>query len=658
MEFTQVIFRSLGMTLVHSLWQGAVIAALVLFSLSMVKKTNARARYVILFSGLTLLLASFVVTFTLLYQGNLPNSIWRPVTNLNAANVIPESWSVTPVTLTGSVLEFLEPWYPALAMGWMAGFMLFTLRFAGGAVIARIRFRSHLTLPDPHIQNMFDSLMLHMEIPFKVKLRISYRSISPMVFGILQPLVIIPIAAISGLSTNQIQTVIVHELAHIRRYDHVLIFIQVIARQVLFFHPLTWFLIPEIDRERENCCDDFVIHSIDSPIHYLKALAMIQEMKLNSVPANALTGKRSHQLLSRITRLVKPEMKHSAAFRLAVVSLFVATIGISTMAFIITDTPDVKNSQNSLSVQDALQSDTMDKKNTHGSINFTSEDWDGDKKKMKIIFSDDTITRMTVNGKPISKEEMKQYKEEIRKVQEELRTSQEELRIAHEKLNQAQKELQIAQLNMEGILLPPLAHQFNFGSNMGVYSLPQLNPESFEFDTEKFREEMKRAQDEGMKAFQEAQRNQENWKLNEEEWKKEMEKFRKEAQKHQEYWNLHQEEYNEQMKKAEEEAAKAIEELRKSGIHPEYFRSIPGQDTGRNLHRMPAAPRIPSRSPDVRPEVPNVPQVPEIPDIDIEIENESNSVIESDSHQDEKSEKTDKQLEEEMDNTLREMEEE
>jgi len=148
-------------------------------------------------------------------------------------------------------------------------------------------------------------------------------------------MVIIPAAAVSGLSLDQVRTIMIHELAHIRRFDHVMVLIQAIARLLLFFHPLAWYLLPEIDRERENCCDDFVLLNNNNPINYIKALAMIQEMNLPGVPVNGLTGK-SNQLLNRIKRLIKPETRHTAAFRLTVVLLFIATIGLSTMAFIIT----------------------------------------------------------------------------------------------------------------------------------------------------------------------------------------------------------------------------------------------------------------------------------------------------------------------------------
>ena len=229
---------------------------------------------------------------------------------------------------------------------------------------------------------------------------------------------------------DQMRAVMIHELAHIRRFDHIVVILQAMARQVLFFHPVAWFLIPEIDRERENCCDDFVIHNNNNLIHYIKALAMIQEMNLQNAPVNGLTGK-SKRLLNRIKRLIKPEMKHSAIFRLSVVLLFIATMSISALAIIVSDQANVKDSDRANVNDNAVEIASI-------------QDKDGNKKKLKVVFVNDTIREMTVNGKQVSKEEMKEYAPEIRKMQEELEASHGELDEMKEHLMELQTEREIA----------------------------------------------------------------------------------------------------------------------------------------------------------------------------------------------------------------------
>jgi hypothetical protein len=107
---------------------------------------------------------------------------------------------------------------------------------------------------------------------------------------------------------------------------------QTVITQILFFHPVAWYLSAEIDRERENCCDDLVIKAFPNPINYIKALTMIQELNTDGqVPANALLG-RSKRLLGRVKRLLKTEKGHAPVYRMAVIFLFLVTLGIAAIA--------------------------------------------------------------------------------------------------------------------------------------------------------------------------------------------------------------------------------------------------------------------------------------------------------------------------------------
>lgn len=451
METGQEIFRALGMSLIHSVWQGSIIATLVLFSLMVTGKSNAVARYRILYTGLMLLFGSFVSTFILTLRDN-PVMLTLQYIDLqgNYERAVPASGG-----FVRQILSLIEPYSVYLAFGWLLGFMFMSVRMIGGAVSSRLLIRRNLAMPDENLVDLFHRIRNSMGLSTAIKLRISKSMISPLVTGIITPMVVIPAAAVTGLSPEQLRSVIVHELAHIRRYDHVLVLLQSLAQLVLFFHPLTWFLIRGIDRERENCCDDLVIRNNNNPLNYIKALAMIQEMNLTGSPANSLTG-RSNQLLKRIRRLIKPETKHSTTFRLTVSLLFVLVFGISAMAFVIIEQPDIKTK----STQEIVAG-SENESGLNGTISmFTGDDKDGDKKKkMVIVMNNDTITEMTVNGKKLSREEMKEYADDIRKIQRELENSQDELKLAQEELTDAHRELERAHKELE---LLHKDHNFNF----------------------------------------------------------------------------------------------------------------------------------------------------------------------------------------------------
>ena len=656
MEIGHEIFRALGMTIVHSLWQGALLSVFVLLLVGLVKKSNARSRYIILCSGLFLLLAGFAITFVLVYRNiRLMETLQHAVVGLQVKQGLGKILPLASSSISERLFHILEPYYASIALCWLAGFLLMGFHIAGGAFLAHYKFRKGLMVPDTGIQNLFDSIKEYMSLKIAVKLRISNRMISPLVSGIFYPLVIIPSAAITGLSPDQIKAVMVHELAHIKRYDHIIVILQTIARQVLFFHPVAWFLIPEIDRERENCCDDFVIHNNNNLIYYIKALAMIQEMNLQSAPVNGLTGK-SNQLLNRIKRLIRPEIKHSAIFRLSVILLFIAVMSVSAFAIIVSDHLNIKDKVlESAANQDQQQAIALEPIQ-HRMATATIQDKDGDKKKMKVVFVNDTIREMTVNGKPVSKEEMKEYATEIRKMQEALESSHGELDDMNEHLMELKMEREMALRDME-LAKPELNFELNEEMlNSLDESKMKLEELKLLWENEEFGENMKKAREEAWKSHEDAWKNMEEarklqkeyWDTHQDEFKLQWEQFEKKQDDYKKQWN-----------KAKEAAEKAIEELKKNGTIDKDFEFHFNYD-----YDIPVIPPVPPVAPDpaimVVPPVPHVEAIPAIPDIETDIdvpevpENHESVVPEEQSDSSVHEGSTTK---ESLDDTLRELEE-
>jgi beta-lactamase regulating signal transducer with metallopeptidase domain len=346
MEINNELIRSLGMALVHSLWEGLVILVLILFALSLAGRSNARFRYLVLVSGHLLLLTAFISTWYFLYHHNLASAI-KPLTRVYSqvnGLVSTSSISLRTADYTATLKEFLEPLYPALAVGWTMGFTLMVIRMAGGFYLSYNIIKKDIYLPDPSLLALFEKAKARLMMTARLNLRMSTRQISPMVIGIIKPCVIVPAAILSGLNTEQVEAILVHELAHIRRYDHLVMIIQAIITQILFFHPVAWYLSAEINRERENCCDDLVIKTFPNPINYIKALTMIQELNVDGqVPANALLG-RSKRLLGRVKRLLKTEKRHAPVFRMAGIFLLLFTLSIVAITIATAGNPGTKKS--------------------------------------------------------------------------------------------------------------------------------------------------------------------------------------------------------------------------------------------------------------------------------------------------------------------------
>jgi bla regulator protein BlaR1 len=344
MEINNALIRSLGMALVHSLWEGLVILVLVLFALSLASRSNARLRYGLFVSGHLLLLAVFISTWYIMYHHNMASAL-KPFTRVYSqvyGLVRTSSIALPAADLTTPLKQFLEPVYPSLAVGWIMGFLFMVIRMAGGFYLSYNIMKKDIFLPDPSLLAVFEKLKRKLTMPASLRLRMSARQISPMVIGIFKPCIIVPAAILSGLNPEQVEAILVHELAHIRRYDHVIMIIQTLVSQVLFFHPAAWFFSAGINRERENCCDDFVMKTFPNPINYIKALTMIQELNTDGqVPANALLG-RSKRLLGRVKRLLKTEKRHAPVFRMAVIFLLFVTLGIAAITIASAGNPITK----------------------------------------------------------------------------------------------------------------------------------------------------------------------------------------------------------------------------------------------------------------------------------------------------------------------------
>ncbi len=353
-ELNSALIRSLGMTLVHSLWEGLVIFFLVFFILSLAGRSNARLRYVVLVSGHFMLLAAFIATWFITYHQNLEtalkslNKAYSQVSGL----VSTSSLAIKTADYTTTINQYLEPIYPALAIGWIMGFIFMLIRMTGGLYLSYRIMNKDVILPDPWLLKLFEKAKTRLMVRGTLNLRMTARQISPMVIGIIKPCIIFPAAILSGLNAEQVEAILVHELAHIRRYDHVVIIMQAIINRILFFHPVAWYFSAEINRERENCCDDLVIKTFPNPINYIKALTMIQELNMDGqVPANALMG-RSKRLLGRVKRLLKTEKRHAPVFRMAVIFLLLTALGIAAVTIASAGNPGTRKSLENFFVSD------------------------------------------------------------------------------------------------------------------------------------------------------------------------------------------------------------------------------------------------------------------------------------------------------------------
>lgn len=136
----------------------------------------------------------------------------------------------------------------------------------------------------------------------------------PTVLGILKPMILLPVSLSSGLTPEQIESVLAHELAHLRRYDHVVNLLQRVIESLLFFHPAIWWVSRRIRDEREHCCDDLVIACGAVPLDFATSLLRVAEL---SREAEQQRSRNQHRTFTAVSLLATGERPSTLRQRIA-----------------------------------------------------------------------------------------------------------------------------------------------------------------------------------------------------------------------------------------------------------------------------------------------------------------------------------------------------
>jgi beta-lactamase regulating signal transducer with metallopeptidase domain len=151
----------------------------------------------------------------------------------------------------------------------------------------------------------------------------------PTVIGWLRPVILVPVRALTGLAPQQLEALLAHELAHIRRHDYLVNLLQTIVETLLFYHPAVWWVSHQVRVERENCCDDMAVAACGDVLVYARALAELEQLRTGGGDTPALAVAASGgSLMERVGRLVKlpPPRTHRSSSWLAGLSTIVAIL--------------------------------------------------------------------------------------------------------------------------------------------------------------------------------------------------------------------------------------------------------------------------------------------------------------------------------------------
>jgi beta-lactamase regulating signal transducer with metallopeptidase domain len=299
--------QALGYAVVNSLWQSLIIFICLRLILKSIQYASSRFKYTISYFALLCMAAWFTVTFfqqLSLYQNKLV-----------AAQIMQHGFFQEPIAgysskmWSGWSFSFLHHYFPWLAIIYVTGITWFGIRLMLN-YFQTIRFRINgISDLSSEWLDQIEVLAGKLGIQHPVYTYISQYITTPMMVGFFRPVILLPLAAVNNLSPGQIEAILLHELAHIRRNDYLLNLIQSVMDAVLFFNPFAWWISKNIREEREKCCDEMVLQ-ISDPYHYARALLALEEFGFNNHKLMmAAANKRSH-LLHRIKNIMEMKKKY------------------------------------------------------------------------------------------------------------------------------------------------------------------------------------------------------------------------------------------------------------------------------------------------------------------------------------------------------------
>lgn len=307
--FNAYSFDILGYTLLHSVWQGLIIAIIIGLILRGLPSKLSSVRYVFATAGLfSIVVASLVTIFLLASEEpneKLLTASDQTATSDQVSNIaITFNNSPTFTPLLTAAQNFVEKCMPIFLILWVAGALFFGLRiFIGLAYVDRLREES---IP---LGNEWSSYIQKISTRLKIEKFITLAESSaieaPVVIGYVKPFILIPLGLCTSLSTAQLETIFIHELMHIRRKDYLVNLIQSFVEAVYFFNPFVWIISNMVKRERELCCDDAVVELHGNTAAYASALAALEEARLSGAALSLSLVGSKNELLKRIKRLME-----------------------------------------------------------------------------------------------------------------------------------------------------------------------------------------------------------------------------------------------------------------------------------------------------------------------------------------------------------------
>ncbi len=448
---TNIVIYSTGMALLHSLWQIVIIYLVMRMLLKLFRNASSLLRYRISLGAMVTVLLMGLITFGIYYY-NEKESV-EYITGI-IADIRQRGYSFNEIlnsTTTEVQKGAARNYLPYLVFLYFGGVIFMSLRLIFSILYLRKYKTRGLKKPDLNLQNCFSGLLKRFYIKRNARLVESFLVKTPMVIGYLKPMVVVPVGIFTQLPFNQIEAILAHELAHIKRNDFLINIIQSVVELLFFYHPVIYQISKHIREERENCCDDIALSHCSDSSQYVKALAQIEGILPVSPRQAVAFVKQKHNLFNRMKRILNPKtMKTKLSDRIIAGIIIIAGFSILMLTGAAAlhnisgeHSEPLENSTNSIpqinyskasNPQDTIISYDDDRIITY------RKNKNGEKEKIEMKFENEKLAELIIDGETIPGKDHKKYKSLVNEIRQEVARASKEVEKAERELEKIDEE--------------------------------------------------------------------------------------------------------------------------------------------------------------------------------------------------------------------------
>jgi len=290
---------ALGWTLLHFLWQGAIVAGVFALVRASISRHACNARYANGLIALASMAVLPVATFFTLLSRQADQAEVLPLRDAVVDAGTPATIGSASQSMAAAPFDGFLPWIVGF---WLLGVVLVGLHsWRQWRHLAQVARR--WAEPDAQLQQVVVTLAYRFDFMRRIRVLVSDRIDTPTLIGWIKPVILLPAAVAIGFPRQQVELILAHELGHLRRYDHVVNLAQAILENLLFYHPAVHWIAREVRNEREICCDTLVLRVTGGePREYAQTLAALEELR--QPPVQLALAANGGELLERVRRIL------------------------------------------------------------------------------------------------------------------------------------------------------------------------------------------------------------------------------------------------------------------------------------------------------------------------------------------------------------------